>query len=227
MPPSQDSSVAWYDVSSRGYLLRAKRQIAAGTPEALFYAAQELRSGVTARLQEYAHAHLEILRQKKVGWEIPRLARNLEQAFKTGQHVVRLSILTRPALSSIYFTPVTRQLQSAAGQLGELLHPVIYRSAEHPWWLQKWALLRRTYDQLEKANRGQLLGPPLLSRSTGKLSIRVAFAMKREQEAHKRMWDPVHLDAQIAAKVVEQLEVKYLDEVPDDDLRRSDRDETP
>jgi len=67
------------------------------------------------------------------------------------------------------YTPVTPQLQNIAERLGNYLHA---SNKSHPpqdaWWADFKTLLNLGGDLLGEATVGTLLGPPLVSRKTGK-----------------------------------------------------------
>jgi hypothetical protein len=198
-----------YDISSRGYLNRAREMLDDGGQQALFYAALELRSGIEARLQEYLDAQDHIARKKKEGWRIGKFAKNIEEAFRLGNRVVQLTVIDRdsddPPLI-LYYTPVTSKLKDGNQRLGALLHAIKRRRSDgDTWWERTRLFLEATYMELERANFGTLLGPPLLHRETGKLNVKVEMIGEEVQRAfaHRHWIGKRHL-----------LKVDYLDEFP-------------
>jgi 3-hydroxy-3-methylglutaryl CoA synthase len=155
-----------YDATSFGYLRRARRRLAEGTDEALFYAAFELRCGIEAKLQDHLKASQEVAKHKRKGWKINQASREIEKAFKTGDKVVEYRIFTddEKFLFCLFHTPVTRQIQKAAKRLGELLHFLSVDTTENKqWWKRTRSFLNETADGLAFINRGTISGPILQS----------------------------------------------------------------
>ena len=127
-----------YDVSSRGYLARARTRLDERSFEALFYAAFELRCGVETRLQEYLEPHVEKLDLRRDGWRIPAMSKVLERDFASGERIARLRIITHDGgrvIGTWYHTPVTSSLRSKAEHLGDYLHATIPgRPSNDSWW---------------------------------------------------------------------------------------------
>jgi hypothetical protein len=101
-------------VRDRNYLGRARQRLDDGTDESLVYAALELRSGITQRLREYLAAWKEVDEKKKAGWQIPQLAANIEETFKLGNKVVKLTLTNEqdgPQTRVMFYTPVTASLR--------------------------------------------------------------------------------------------------------------------
>src|SRR5208337_4569279 len=156
-----------YKISARDYLVRAEENLAKGTPDALFYAAFELRCGVESRLQEYLDAQDHLTRKQKQGWRIAVLGATASKAFKIGDKVARYTIYDKDneqLLGTLYYTPVTRALKEDAGKLGKYLHAMgkLHHQTD-PWWAEFRALLEAIRHELFRSTRGNLLGAPLLS----------------------------------------------------------------
>lgn len=154
-----------YKCETKDYLRRARARLAEANPEALFYAALELRCGIEARLREYFDAQAETTKKKREGWRISKLAKQVEAAFKTREKVVRLVVLDpelNNVISEAFYTPVTRKLQKLGEQLGDFLHAPDKMRAEDDQWLgvlrEK---LNETCRELEFAASGTLMAPPL------------------------------------------------------------------
>ncbi|GEM_PF-709954 len=162
-----------YQISSRDYLARARTRLSDNTQEALFYAALELRCGIEARYQEYLGAWDHIAEKKKSGWKIANLAKDVEGAFKTGNKIAEIRIydknIVNEALLIFYFTPVTSDLKRGVERrLNDCLHTMKrLRKSEDTFWKKLRKDLEKIAGQLELANRGTLLGPPLM-RADGK-----------------------------------------------------------
>ena len=80
-----------YGVSSRSYFRRAEKLLGDSTPESLFYAAFELRCGIEARMQQYLEAQKQISAKKRNGWQIAKLAKNIERIFRTGDKIAKFT----------------------------------------------------------------------------------------------------------------------------------------
>lgn len=160
-----------YGIDSRDFLARARQCLDEGSLESIFYAAFELRCGIEARLQQYEEVLADIAKIKRAGWKIPKVARNIERVFRTGDKIARVNVCdeaTEKVLCSFYYTPVNKDLRAMAGQIGDLLHfPKEYRAAENPWWNEKRTFLEQVYKELQKANIGTLMCVPLLDPETG------------------------------------------------------------
>ena len=207
-------AIVSYGVGAEEYLARGRRRLAEGSAEALFYAAFELRCGIEARMQEYLEARQEILRKKRHGYQIAKLARGLERVFAGGDKIVELLIFESDGTprQQLYFTPVRSSLRRGAAKLGDLLHARPTQLGEdHRWWGEQRALLEEMANELGLACFGTLMGPPLLEKATGRMSIVVRTVSD----------DPLRLTAQIGHNVV--MKVSYLDTVPEEMLKAAER----
>jgi hypothetical protein len=155
-----------YPCDSRSHLKRAHELLNEGELSALFYVAFELRCGIESRLQEYLEVAEEISEKKKQGWQIAKLNKNLERAFKIGDRVVEI-IIEHPQIDGvckIFYTPVSATLRKQAQQLGDYLHVMkVHRPPTDKWWDSFRELLQATCDELAIATRGIMLGPPIVS----------------------------------------------------------------
>ena len=127
-----------YGISSRDYLDRAKDCLANDEPRALFYAAFEIRCGVEARMQEYLEVQRHISKKKRQGWQVAKLARNIEDAFRLGEKDAVIRVRD-PESSEVLFearyTPVRKSLQNKAEKLGNFLHSVKkHLPSDSPFW---------------------------------------------------------------------------------------------
>lgn len=197
-----------YGTHSRDYLARARQRLDEGSLESIFYAAFELRCGIEARLQQYEEALANIAKIKRAGWEIPKVAKNIERAFRTGDKIARVNVCddaTENVLYSFYYTPVNKNLRAMAGQIGDLLHfPKEYRAAENPWWNEKRTFLEQVYKELQKANMGTLLCVPLLNPKTGRAHF------ETELESGEKIEDQITIGKRYL------ITVDYLDDLPED-----------
>lgn len=200
-----------YGISSRDYLMRARTRLDARSNPDLLYAAFELRCGVEARQAQYAEAWART--KKKIGnrWRIPVQAKLLEKMFKTGDQAARVTIRAEEDSGfelRFYFTPVVRPLRTIAGQTNDLLHAMHqFRTSDDPWWSDNRTMLEKFWTELEKANRGTLLGPPLRSAKSGQVSLIVEVPSGSPgQQAHE------YLEEAKGQRI--HIKVDYLAEFP-------------
>lgn len=188
--------------------MRARSRICAGTVEDLFYAALELRCGIEARMSEYLEVWDHISKKKKKGWRIIQLARNVEEAFKIGNRVVRWSIRdkdTGNGIICLYYTPVTTKLKNAGQKLGRHLHAMkAFRAAGDPLWEQFRVEVNDVVEQLIVANTGTLLGPPLLG-PNGNVDMKVELPSPHD---HDHLVDRIKEMREIKVKI------SYLNTLP-------------
>ena len=155
-----------YYVDARSYLNRARTQLDEGTPEAVFYAAFELRCGIEKRMREYLEAWDHVAEKKKQAWKISPLGKTIDETFKLGGKVAKLTISSTDMSKTYgvyYYTPVSEDLQQMAGRLGNYLHaPLEYRELADEWWRETREFLEEIYSELKRACSGTLLGPPLV-----------------------------------------------------------------
>lgn len=198
-----------YRRSSRDYLARARARLAENGRVSLFYAAFELRCGIEARMSEYLTVWDHISKKKKKGWRVAELARNVEEAFKTGNKIVRWAVHEEDSgelIVCFYYTPVTSQMKKAAERLGNYLHAMKkYRSAHDRYWERLRKELEDIAAQLELANKGTLLGPPLVKQGTGQVDMKCELPPEVDTDAvMKRMRNK---------KI--KVNVSYLDNLPE------------
>jgi hypothetical protein len=96
------------------------------------------------------------------------------------------------------------RLRKYAARLGDYLHGnQPWRPDDDPWWAEFRTLLTETAEELAFACFGTLMGPPLLQKKTGRMSIVVVAEPQ----------DPVgvHLTRKGDSLVVN---VEYLDDLP-------------
>lgn len=199
-----------YGISSRDYLLRARHRLDDNTKESLFYAAFELRAAVEARLEEYLEAQDHVSASKKKGWQVAKLAKNLESAFKGGNRIVEITVtnrVTEEAIGVFYYTPVDKALQKKIQRLGDLLHSAKRpRPDNDPWWQETRAFLEDVYADARRATRGTLLGPPLL-RKSGR-QIRMTTEVLPGNDPNER------IERVMASGGRTTMKVAYLDTLP-------------
>jgi hypothetical protein len=168
-----------YGTSAKDYLARAEDRLGEGTPEALFYAALELRCGVETRMKQYLDAQAHISKAKKRGWEIAKLAKGIEEAFRAGDQIVELSVTDTTdgkILARFLYTPVTSRLQKLGQQLGNYLHATSTSAQrDEAWWSDFRSKLDEAVHLLRMATTGELLGAPLLHKKTHQIQMSGEF----------------------------------------------------
>jgi len=154
-----------YRISSRDYLARGKQCLNKGDCESLFYAAFEIRCGVEARMQQYLEVQTHISEKKRHGWQVAKLARNIENVFRLGEKDAVIKIRdpeTKKLLIEARYTPVKKSLRKKAETLGNYLHNAKkYYAPEDNFWIEFRSFLEEAISELEQANSGRLLGPLL------------------------------------------------------------------
>lgn len=198
-----------YDIASRDYLERAREQLDKATIVSLFYAAFELRCGIENRMREYLEAWDHISRKVKEGWQIAKLAKNIEKAFKIGDKVVEVVIRNSEAerpLYVCYYTPVSSKLKKMGEKIGDLMHAMKKLIPENDrWWKETRNYLEQVYAELAKANSGTLLGPPLIDKKTGHINMVTTVKKDEKIEDIKKAMQP-------NKRVM--FRVKYLADIP-------------
>lgn len=152
-----------YSISARGYLARAKQRLKDETPEALFYAAFELRCCVESRQEEYATA-LDFLKTKIKPWNIGKTAMTLQRVFDSKKIAHITLVFGNAKQFDLYYTPVTEGLHGAAVKtLGALLHCMpIFKVDDDPFWMTTRTELIDIYRRAWITCQGTLLLPPLV-----------------------------------------------------------------
>ena len=195
-----------YQIRSKDYLKRAREQLNNNTYQSLFYSAFELRCGIAARLQEYLEAQDHVSKALKKGWKIAELAKNVEKIFKLSDKIVEISIKKDGlVVKTLYYTPVTKRLKEMGEKLGELMHAQREIRTDS-WWQDIRNFLEEIYRELEKANMGTLLGPPLSDLKTGNIKLIIAPTTNRDQEIEEMM-QAVPVDKTVG------MNVAYLDDI--------------
>jgi hypothetical protein len=173
-----------YGVTARSYLQRARDRLLEDNKEALFYAAFELRCSVEARQDEYINAMKKYTRMKRTrSWKISESQRELEKIFRGGEIIVRLTITSNESdfKHESYHTPVSNRLANNMGRIGEYLHAMRrYARDDDPWWNETRSQLIELYKQVWISCRGNMLAPPLLDATTGKITSSVIEFTRKE-----------------------------------------------
>jgi len=202
-----------YHVGSSAYLERARVLLEKHDPEFLFHAAFELRSGIEARLQADLEPHESIPKRGKKGYQLKKLKQLADQVSLPDDRVMRITYF-RPdgkELGRLYHTPVTTALKKNGEKLGDLLHAQqTFRSSEDPWWKEVRALLNTTFEQLQRANLGELLGCMTLSQDGKEAKLHALL----DPEVNESLAPAFVKGARLAFRV------DHLDEYPAELLER-------
>lgn len=152
-----------YTTSSRDYLARAKALRASGKPEALLYAALEIRCGIEVRLHEYLAGAAKVAIVKRGLWQIRHLSREVESVFDVYTKAV-VATFNHPETGEkikIEYTPVTPELRKIGEQLGDFLHFTAAHQGAAAGVAERLAkIVDAGIQGLAFATRGTLLGPP-------------------------------------------------------------------
>jgi hypothetical protein len=201
-----------YGISSVEYLKRAELRLKEQDPASWFYAAFELRCGIEARMEEYLDAWDHIGKKQKAGWQVTQLGRNVEQAFRIGNNIVRWAVYSDapPELVIVFYhTPVSKSLQKCGERLGNYMHSMKkFRAPDDAWWESFQADLRNTADQLRIANTGTLLGPPLQKKGSKKVDMKLQLPPDSNvaETLKSLMHRPFHVHVEYLDKLPEPLE---------------------
>ena len=160
---------------SSAHLARAKEQLATGKPEALVYAALELRFAVESRLSDYSDLAATLRRNSKGSWSAKALAKHVDGVFPKGDFAYEITF-SSPKLSkdiTVTYTPVSARLKKIAARLGDYLHLAgAGRCTEEADFTRFRTLLEEGVAEMEYAASGELNGPPLVADGkTVKLSM--------------------------------------------------------
>lgn len=182
---SQDSPFFVYQATSYGFLERALAHLDRFDDQvdaaSLFYAALELRLGIEARLWEYLKPALRELGKEPtvVGeYAATKLLRRLVDLNPDAETQTTFRITEEKSGDStvMEYTPVSRELASLHGRLGEILHFNFFIKNDR-WYFRRALesrgqrslldyreLLRRAVEELQKATAGTLLNNPRFTR---------------------------------------------------------------
>jgi len=178
-----------YGISSRDYLERAKHCLAKDDLDSLFYAAFEIRCGVEARMQEYLDVQKHISKKKRQGWQVAKLAKNIERAFRLGEKDAVLKVINKDTNQVEFearYTPVKASLRKRAEKIGNFLHSAKkYHAPDDKFWFKFRSDLECAVEELEHATTGRLLGPLLLHPNKKKIDMKFEITSKEEQDSVK------------------------------------------
>lgn len=151
----------------------------------LFYAAFEIRCGVEARMNEYLEVQEHVSKKKKQGWQVAKLAKNIEDAFRTGEKVAVIKFVDRktgkPEIE-VRYTPVRASLRKSVEKLGNYMHCAKKPyELEHSYWKKFREELESAITELEWATSGRLLGPLLKRRHSDEIKVMIELPTENEQ----------------------------------------------
>jgi len=155
--------MAAYGTTSRDYLARAYALRASSRPEALLYAALEIRCGIEARLQEYLEGAAKVAIVKRDLWKIRHLVREVESAFDVYTKAVPVWFIHPDTgqKMKIEYTPVTPRLRKVGEELGGFLHYTPAHKLVSAGFIERLTkIVDAGIQGLAFATRGTLLGPP-------------------------------------------------------------------
>jgi hypothetical protein len=180
-----------YEISSRDYLTRAKWCLKQDENQFLFYAAFELRCGVEARMQEYLQAQKHISKRKQQGWQIAKLAKNIENVFRIGKKDAVLKVHdmeTNELLLEARYTPVKPDLRKRAQKIGIYLHSAKRRhKCNDDFWVSLRSDLEMMVTELERATSGRMLGPLLIHPDKKHTDVKLEVISEEDREAVDRI----------------------------------------
>ncbi|MBA4141724.1 MAG: hypothetical protein H0X43_01710 [Nitrosospira sp.] len=119
-----------------------------------------------------------IPKSQKKEWAVAKLGRSIENAFSTGDKIM-IFTFSSPKLNAecaLMYTPVSSRLQEITCRLGDYLH--FSNGNFDPgltWWNHLRDILDEGYGELLLANSGELVGVPLLHRTTGRINVRAVI----------------------------------------------------
>lgn len=152
-------------------------RLAETEPESLLYAGLELRCGVESRMRQYLETQTSVSAKLKKGYQIAKLARGIEAAFRIGEKYVRFTVEANDheVIAELWHTPVTAALRKNAEWCGNLLHAQRrFRQPDDSWWSATRERLQQMAAQLALATRGELIGAPLRS-PAGQIELSIEY----------------------------------------------------
>jgi len=191
------------------YLARAKTALAKDDREYYFYAALEIRTGIESRMKDYLQVATNISKASKKGWEIAKLAKEIESAFRTGKKISQLLFVepgTNRILAEFYYSPVSARAQKIAQQLGDYLHSGIRKHVDSSdWWSDFKTLLENGIAELEDSTLGNLMGAPMYKYATGEFKL----IIEPMTDDSKKFLNDLS-----CGKIVAEIHMHYLDSMP-------------
>jgi hypothetical protein len=76
----------------------------------------------------------------------------------------------------LLYTPVSKTLIKYGEKIGDMLHSNShYRTQKDEWFVETKIFLEDVYSELENANKGTLLGPPLYHPKLGRFDLAIEY----------------------------------------------------
>ena len=196
-------------VTSACYLRRAEERLDEGAAEGLIYAALEIRCGVEARLREYLEFQPHVRQKRKVDYRLKVLGKEASRVSPPDENLTRLTLsgLGGEHVLTLYYTPVTKRLRDLAGRCGDLLH-ALAEARDEAWCSETRIWLEEVWEELRRANLGELLGTPLQFPDG-------------QSEMNLMLPDGVTLDDLPGSGDTFDVEFEYLEDYPRELLARS------
>lgn len=159
-----------FRIGSHHYLQRAQNELVQGTHASLLYAVLELRCAVEARLREVLEPHPHVSRKEKKAYQIGALESTVSKKLMDCDTGANITLQSEGYLLTLRYIPVSSALRKFAERAGNYLHAMMIRPTDE--YMQK---IRSEADAcaaaLEECLGGQLLGPPLVDKRTGKVHM--------------------------------------------------------
>ncbi len=205
-PLDQEHPAHEFDSSAEACAERARKLMAKGDFSSDIYAAVEIRWGTEAKLKDYVAATESIPKSQRKNWEVAKLGRSLETAYRAGDKMMVFTFQTADGhASTLLYTPVVKRLRDIVERLGQFIHaPAIGATVDAAWRRTLREHLDEALPLLLLACQGQLLGMPLMHKETRRLHVRVRIA-----EGDPRL---AALRAQLDANV--KIDIAYIDPIP-------------
>lgn len=193
-----------YLTMTSSFVARAEDLVACGNKADLLYAALEVRMGIEARLQSYVHAHKDISKKIKNGWEIKKLSRALDEKGNWTQRVCEVEFLSQvdgSSMAKLYFIPISSELKAIGAQLGDFLH---YREGSvrrnAAWWENLKMTLDRGIRELRVCAQANFLGPPLF-RKDDPNTVDMKMEFHPDDPRHSLLMDLSQAKSELTFKV--------------------------
>jgi len=135
-------------------------------------------------MSEYLEVQQHISKKKKQGWQVAKLARNIEEAFRLGEKVAVLKMLdkkTKKVEFEVKYTPVKASLRKRIEKIGNYLHSSKkHYQADHMYWTRLRTELEEAVKELEWATSGRLLGPLIKHKSSNVVNVSIELPTEHE-----------------------------------------------
>lgn len=176
-----------YGFAPEDYLARARDRIRDRSPEALFYAALELRSYLEARQDDYLDAQRQYIKSFPRSWETTKQWKVLKKVYADDIQHLQMVFNDGWTLDA-YHTPVTEAHKVSTERLSEYLHAQAgHRAPDDPWWEKLRANVEAVYRLSWFCQQGNLLSPALLQGNKIKGSMVLKLPAGAVEEYKERL----------------------------------------